>query len=394
MSNQNTNVKTIWFASSFLFLAHFVIDSAAQFPMALIPVLREKLGFSLTLAGFMISVQASTSAISQPLTALVIDRWPRVPWLPIGLVGCTFCFSAIGWISSYSSLLVLMFVGGMFFAFTHPDMGARAGRLSEKGNSIAMSVFVTGGRIGFAIGPLIAISVTEHLGLKWLTLYAVIGILAAFFVMISTPNIGKQAVPSSSKKIDLFSVLKKVKGDVISLFIIGGVRAIVVSNLAFFLTSMFVDENLGLWEGALTSTLFFIGGAFGVSLGGLSSDCYGRRLTIILGIIISISAMFLFLIFPLKFCYLFVGFIGFGVFVPMGLPIILTQEKMPENPAFASSLILGGGWIIASLTAPFVAWLGEIYGLKSAQWVLMLFLFLALFCGFSLEKDSTGKESD
>ena len=50
MSNQNTNVKTIWFASSFLFLAHFVIDSAAQFPMALIPVLREKLGFSLTLA--------------------------------------------------------------------------------------------------------------------------------------------------------------------------------------------------------------------------------------------------------------------------------------------------------------------------------------------------------
>ena len=98
MSTQKINTKTVWFASSFIFLAHFVIDSAAQFPMALIPVLREKIGFSLTLAGFMISVQASTSAISQPLPALVIDRWPRAPWLPIGLVGCTFCFSAIEYI--------------------------------------------------------------------------------------------------------------------------------------------------------------------------------------------------------------------------------------------------------------------------------------------------------
>jgi len=387
MSTQKINTKTVWFASSFIFLAHFVIDSAAQFPMALIPVLREKIGFSLTLAGFMISVQASTSAISQPLTALVIDRWPRVPWLPIGLVGCTFCFSAIGWISSYTSLLVLMFVGGMFFAFTHPDMGARAGRLSQTGSSVPMSLFVTGGRIGFAVGPLIAISVTENLGLKWLTLYGVFGVSAAFFVMISTPRVDKESISGDTKKIDLFSIFSKIKGDVVSLFVIGGVRAIVVSNLAFFLTTMFVDENLGLWEGGLTSTLFFIGGAFGVILGGIFADWYGRRLTIISGIIVSMIAMFLFLIFPLKICYLFVGFIGFGVFVPMGLSIILTQEKMPENRAFASSLILGGGWIIASMTAPLVAWLGEIYGLKSAQWILMLFLFLALFCGFSLERD-------
>jgi len=392
MSNQNTNVKSVWVATSFLFLAHFVIDSAAQFPMALIPVLREKIGFSLTLAGFMISLQASTSAISQPLTALVIDRWPRVPWLPIGLVGCTLSFSAIGWISSYPLLLFLLLIGGIFFAFTHPDMGARAGRLSEKGNSMAMSIFVTGGRIGFAFGPLIAISVTESLGLRWLTLYVVVGIVSAFFIMVNTPSIEKQSSPTDSKKKEFFSVFKKVKGDVLSLYIIGGVRAIVVSNLAFFLTSMFVDENLGLWKGGLTSTLFFIGGAFGVISGGLFSDRYGKRLTIILGIIVSTIAMFFFLIFPLRICYLFVGIIGFGVFVPMGISIILTQEKMPENRAFASSLVLGGGWIIASLVAPFVAWLGEIYGLKSAQWILLLFLFIALFCGFSLEKDSSKKE--
>jgi len=266
-------------------------------------------------------------------------------------------------------------------------MGARAGRLSQTGSSVPMSLFVTGGRIGFAVGPLIAISVTENLGLKWLTLYGVFGVIAAFFVMISTPRVDKESISGDTKKIDLFSIFSKIKGDVVSLFIIGGVRAIVVSNLAFFLTTMFVDENLGLWEGGLTSTLFFIGGAFGVILGGIFADWYGRRLTIISGIIVSMIAMFLFLIFPLKICYLFVGFIGFGVFVPMGLSIILTQEKMPENRAFASSLILGGGWIIASMTAPLVAWLGEIYGLKSAQWILMLFLFLALFCGFSLERD-------
>ena len=65
MSTQKINTKTVWFASSFIFLAHFVIDSAAQFPMALIPVLREKIGFSLTLAGFMISV-LSLIHISEP----------------------------------------------------------------------------------------------------------------------------------------------------------------------------------------------------------------------------------------------------------------------------------------------------------------------------------------
>ncbi|MBT7858073.1 MAG: MFS transporter, partial [Nitrospinaceae bacterium] len=82
-----------WGPVAILFMVHFVVDSHGTFLAPLIPLLREKFQFSLATAGMLISIQSITSAVSQPLTALLVDRWPRLPWLPVGIMGCSIAFT-------------------------------------------------------------------------------------------------------------------------------------------------------------------------------------------------------------------------------------------------------------------------------------------------------------
>jgi FSR family fosmidomycin resistance protein-like MFS transporter len=86
---------------------HFMNDGYPGFLAPLLPLLMQKIGFSLTLAGTLISIQAVANSLTQPVFGLISDRLRR-PWLVIFGPLCTaIFFSSIGLVHSYFLLVYL-----------------------------------------------------------------------------------------------------------------------------------------------------------------------------------------------------------------------------------------------------------------------------------------------
>lgn len=395
-NSEKPSLRTLpWAGTGLIFFAHFVVDSQANFFAPLAPLLKEKLGLSITTIGFLISCQTVSGSITQPITGIVIDRWPWLPWLTVGLVGSSIAFTAIGWVTSVYGLAAAVTMGGILFGLCHPDMAARAGRLSSEHAGFIVSLFVTAGRLGFAIGPLIAIFIAEMMGMEHLWVFILVAVLAMAGVKLGMP-----APPQRKKKnyaeggqTGLIIALKNVRGPVLLLFGIAVVRGMTLMNLSGFLPTIFVERGFGLWRGGMANSIIFISGAIGVMLGGILGDRYGKPKVITIGVGCALAGMLVFQLSSLEWSYISLAIIGAGAFVPMGVSVALAQEYLPEHRAFASSLILGGGTLLAGLTALPLSILGERIGMLNAFWTIPVVLFVGFVLALLLLKRHPEQES-
>ena len=150
-----------WGALAILFTAHFVVDGTVNFIAPLLPLIREQFQVSLSTGGLLLTFVSMSAALSQPVTAILVDRWPTLPWLAVGMVGSALFITSIGWAPNFTALTVMAAVGGSMVGLCHPDMASRAGALSEYRKGLVVSVFIAGGRVGHGLGPVIAIGIVS-----------------------------------------------------------------------------------------------------------------------------------------------------------------------------------------------------------------------------------------
>ena len=388
MKLSNSMQNAPWTAMSLLFLAHFVVDSQVSFLAPLLPYLREKFEISLATAGILISLQAFCVTASQPLTALITDRFPHFPWLAIGLIGSSFFITAMGWLPLYSAVVISIPLGGFLAGLAHPDMGSRAGSLSDEHRTLAVSVYVSGGRLGFSIGPIIALFIVDSLGMEFLWVYVLINIILVYGIMKGLPK--TSAIKNRDSTI-LMGLGKALFAAGIPLVILLGVtisRSIVTVNLQGLLPTLYVERGIGLWQGGIANSVLLFFGMFGVILGGAFADILGKKKLIITGMLTALIGLVGFLMSSPVVALVFLSILGLGMYMPMGVSMAYAQEFLPDHRGFASSLTLGVSWGFASFSVIPITNIAENIGLMNAFWFLPLALVLALFLAFCLPKES------
>ncbi len=388
MKLSNSMQNAPWTAMSLLFLAHFVVDSQVSFLAPLLPYLREKFEISLATAGILISLQAFCVTASQPLTALITDRFPHFPWLAIGLIGSSFFITAMGWLPLYSAVVISIPLGGFLAGLAHPDMGSRAGSLSDEHRTLAVSVYVSGGRLGFSIGPIIALFIVDSLGMDFLWIYVLINIILVYGIMKGLPK--TSAIKNRDSTI-LMGLGKALFAAGIPLVILLGVtisRSIVTVNLQGLLPTLYVERGIGLWQGGIANSVLLFFGMFGVILGGAFADILGKKKLIITGMLTALIGLVGFLMSSPVVALVFLSILGLGMYMPMGVSMAYAQEFLPDHRGFASSLTLGVSWGFASFSVIPITNIAENIGLMNAFWFLPLALVLALVLAFCLPKES------
>ncbi|MEE9274358.1 MAG: MFS transporter [bacterium] len=377
-----------WTATALLFMAHFVVDSHVSFLSPLLPLLREKFQLSLGAVGMLVYLLSMSNALAQPLTAVVVDRWPRLPWLVVGVVGSSVCLTAVGWLPSYAAVAVVLPAGGALAGLCHPDMGSRAGALSESRRGIIVSIFVTGGRLGFALGPLMAIAVAEWWGMEWLWVYVIVSVALVAAMRWGLPVPKARAGGGGSLGLGgLGAALRKAGAPLLILMGVTFSRAAVNVNFQGFLPTLYVDQGLSLWEGGAANAILLLFGGAGVMLGGVLSGRFQTRSLIAAGIGAAFLATCAFFVAPPWLGYFVLAVMGTGLYLPMGVGVALAQDLLPGHRGFASSLMLGATWFLASLTVLPITELAERVGLLRAFWVLPLFLLAGFFLALRLPKD-------
>ncbi|MFQ5894508.1 MAG: MFS transporter [Nitrospinota bacterium] len=372
-----------------LFLAHFLVDSQVSFLGPLLPLLREKFQVSLGSAGVLVYLLSMSNALSQPLTAILVDRWPRLPWLAAGLVGSAFCLTAVGWLPTFTAVAIIIPFGGILAGLAHPDMASRAGALSDTHRSLAVSVFISGGRLGFSLGPLVAIFVAKWWGMEWLWLYVIVNLVAVIGVMRGLPKPDPAAAAGEGSTIlrGLGRAMWKARLPILTLLVVTISRATVTINLQGFLPTMYVERGMGLWQGGIASSILLFFGMAGVMLGGALSERFGKRKVISIGFVLALIGLIGFLSAPPRLGLFPVAILGAGLYMPMGVSMAFAQEFLPSHRGFASALTLGFSWGAASFSVLPISIVAERVGLLRAFWVLPLFLLLGLLFTAYLPKD-------
>src|ERR1700681_885040 len=189
-----------------LMLGHLTVDTYAGVIPVLFPVLIGRFKLSLATVGLVSLAYSGMAAVSQPLFGFLADRFgTRFTGLALGWTALT--FSLIGFVTSFPVLLLLAFASGLGSGAFHP-MGALDVRalLPAWRRSFGMSVYVTAGTVGVAIGPLIGILVFGAFGIHGTGLLIIPGLITGGYLLWrmrhgaeATPKGGPRAAPTASR---------------------------------------------------------------------------------------------------------------------------------------------------------------------------------------------------
>jgi FSR family fosmidomycin resistance protein-like MFS transporter len=133
--------------------AHFIADAYSNLYAPLLPALIPRLGLSLATAGTLAMLFQLSASVSQLGFGRLADRWRPRALMVAGPVASVTLLSLIGVAQSPAALGVILVVGGLGGAAFHPTAAALVHRLGGRRRGLAMSIVITGGAVGYSLGP-------------------------------------------------------------------------------------------------------------------------------------------------------------------------------------------------------------------------------------------------
>ena len=358
----------------FLTASHLVLDSYATLLSHLQPRLLEKLATAATrnsLAGNFVSIYSLFSSFGQIFFGWLSDRVRTVHFVTFGVA-----FTALGlsllWVAPTVNIVYIMLaIGGIGIAAFHPQATAYAGALA-KGRGMGTSVFLTGGNIGRALGPLALMYIPYHFGLDYLAWEMIPGLLMALLAPkvlkfekdldLTASTRGTPSDPSALQE-SFWKVAYPRMLPLIVLFTIAAFRTVTLTGLETFLSVHLDDRDYSDQARSLVIAIFIFAGSMGI----MSSGWLMTRINTYVLLLVSLLGSP-----PLLYASLHTNGFSFLVLLFVGnvilsssitINIILAQIMLRGHESIASSFMMGAAWGVGGVLNKFVGNLGDQYGL-------------------------------
>lgn len=354
---------------------HFVHDTFSAFISPLLPLLIDKLGLTLALAGSL-SVFTQVPSLLSVVVGYLADRF-SVRYMVIFAPAFTATLATlIGFMPTYATAAMLLFTLGLGVMAFHAPAPAMIAHISGNKVGRGMSIFMAGGELGRTVGPLLVGFGVTQWGLDGLWRLMVFGWLASAILYVRLRDVSAKRDPRKTKTSPLFKKFARVFAPLFGVMVF---RNLVVSSLSVFMVVYLVDVRgyeLPLATGALA--LYELAGVAGALTGGTLSDRFGRRQTIMLAVLLSAFFMLVFAnvdgIFLIP-VLLLLGFTSLSV-----TPIFqaLVQDQLPETRATASGMFILYAFIIRAINIMVAGVLGDAVGLQTTFMIMAGLSLLSL----------------
>lgn len=361
-----------------LTLAHTATDVNQGAIPVLLPFFIAQHNLTYASAAAIVFTTTLVSTVTQPVFGLVSDRLSR-PWLmPMGVLLAGLGLSCVGLAPTYSIGLVAIAISGIGVAAFHPEGARLANRFAGENKATAMSIFATGGQLGFAIGPLIATFALLQWGLQGTAFMAVPAIGVTLLVAIILPRLWQYHDAGGGKGgqkgqgMDFWSAF-------ICLSVLVLFRSIIFYGINTFLPLFWINVlHQSKAAGASALTVFFASGVVGNLLGGRIADRVGfkKAITVEFALLTVFLPIFAYTPDPSWALFLMVP-IGLMIFSPVGPMVVLGQSYLPNRVGLASGVTLGLAFSFGGITTPIFGWIADRHGLQAAITVLA---FLPIVC--------------
>lgn len=354
---------------------HFIHDTFSAFVSPLLPILIDKLGLSLALAGSL-SVFTQLPSLLSVVIGYIADRI-SVRYLVIFAPAVTATLvTLIGFMPSYTATAILLFCVGLSIMSFHAPAPAMIAQISGRKVGRGMSYFMAGGELGRAVGPLLVGYGVTQWGIEGLWRFMIFGWFASAFLYFRLRDVSAQ---KDNKRGAAKPILKQFARVFAPLFGVMMLRNLVVSGLSVFLVVYLVDIRefeLTVATGALA--LYELAGVGGALAGGTLSDRIGRRRSVAGAIIL--SAVFMYAFLNTTGSMLVPVLILLGLTTLSVTPIFqaLVQDQLPENRATASGMFILYAFVIRAINIMIIGILGDAIGLHNTFLVVTVVSLLSL----------------
>ena len=372
LDKSNTTLRNRLYLLTF---AHAVVDTYATTLPHLLPLLFRKLVSQTTswssLTGLLIAVSGVFNSFSQVVFGQLADRGRTAHFLILGVAIPSVCTSLMGVVPSLFLLMLLLIIGGMGVAAFHPPAAVQAAASAKRGRGFGVSLFITGGNVGQAIGPFCIMLLLNRYGLGQLVWCMIPGLLVASIVAkTNSPQTAKEGIVTTaefshteSKKETLWIVLRPQLRPLIVLYLITTLRTVTTVGVLNFLSLHLDQQHFSNVERSAVLSLFVFAGSIGIITGGSLSDRINHYILLRFSLLVAPPILYaalhsngiLFLI------LLFLG--NFTLSTSVTVNIVLAQQLLPKHESLASSFAMGAAWGTAGLLNYPVGMIGDLVGL-------------------------------
>jgi FSR family fosmidomycin resistance protein-like MFS transporter len=365
--------------------AHLVVDGYGNIYAPLLPLLIPKLGLTLAAAGTLTMLYQMSASVAQVGFGHLADRWRPRLLVMAGPVVSVSILGLVGIAPSIPILAATLIVGGLGGAAFHPPAAALAHRLGGDHPGLAMSVHITGGTLGFSLGPLLFAPVAQRFGLAWTPLLVLPGLLLIAFFLSRVP-----AIPLHADSGAGFRALRPYARPLSLLYLIVVLRTLTSLAFATFVPVMLTRRGMTLGHAGAAVALYLFASGLGGFFGGPAADRFGARRVIALSLVLSTPFL---LAAPLLSGWRFLTMLALGgFFLQSTLPVNVTfgQALAPVSAATVSSLMMGFAWGTGGLSAPLVGLIADRFGIEQTLVGLACVPLIAASCALPLPSTTRG----
>jgi MFS transporter, FSR family, fosmidomycin resistance protein len=317
------------------------------------------------------------AAIPQPLFGLAVDRRDWAWCVPGGIALAAAGAGLACALPSYPATFALLLLSGIGVAMFHPAAG-RLARGAAGNSASAMSVFATGGNVGFVLAPALITPALASLGLSAMLVFVPPAWIAA--ILIRRSHVASSAGKATRAFIHHghdqwrpFMCLAAVE---------------VSRSVMFFAAAAFIelhwirDLHAGKDLAGAALVCMLGGGVIGTLIGGRFADRFGMVRTIQAGALACLVTLV-----ALRLCaqpvigLLFATLAGLALRLPFSVLVKLGQDYLPNRPGTASGVTLGLAVSAGGLTAPAFGTLADAHGPAAVFTVLCLIPIITLALG-------------
>ncbi len=318
--------------------AHMVNDGATNYLPGVLPAVLLDAHEPLGLAGSLIAALAIGQAL-QPLIGWLSDRVGGRAILVTGFAMTSAGGALLGETHSLAVLVLLLLVIGLGTSLFHPQALAGARVLTHGRRGLRTSIFLVGGELGRGLWPTFASLVVAHLGLGYLWIIGVPGLLTIGFLWRWAPSHAPR--PSTRGRGRGAPRLQGHRRPLALLVAYAGLRAFATFGLVTFVPVLWHLRGESLVSGATVVTTILVVGIAGNLGGGHLTDRLGTR-PVLVGSGVAVAA----LIVPMGYLrgpgvWVVAGVLGCALFMTLSTTIMVGQDLLPGSPALGSGIALG-----------------------------------------------------
>jgi FSR family fosmidomycin resistance protein-like MFS transporter len=352
---------------------HFLVDGFSNIYAPLLPLLIPHLNLSLAAAGTLQMCFLVANSVAQLGFGHIADRWRPRLLLMAGPLATVVLLPLVGFATTPLALGFVLVIGGLGAAAFHPPAAAVVHRLGGTRRGLAMSFHITGGSLGFSLGPLVFAPLAERYGLPWMAVLTIPALAILAMVLPRVPPIDRLSEHGEARG---FKALRPYRKPLTLLYLVVVLRTLAALSFATFMPVMLTRRGMSVTEAGMASALYLFLSSVGGFLGGPLADRWGARNVILWSLVLSVPFL---AAAPLESGWTFVALVSAGGFLLQStLPVNVTFGQMiaPISAATVSSLMMGFAWGVGGLVVPFVGMLADRIGIERTL-VIMAFAPLA-----------------